>query len=422
MSQAQPARGSRGGRRSPSPVLIGVLFAVATAFGGATLGVVADWINGGAVRPWLVLTFFALFVSTLLIGVLLWRRRERSRQVFGTAYLIEELGSRWTPAETRAFRERVRAQFAVVLEVPGPCALDGWEWPLDDGAKQWSLKLDELVKAFLVVRGNDDELTANGLFVNAHYPVALALGARLVTARRDMPLGVRQRPSAGGRSGQIQTGYSDSRGTRRLHAAHSFELSDPVEDLETAYPGATLNGQYRWRLNLDVAASIGEGSVACDSYPVILLLRFTAQKWGTLEYAVPGLDGPPPPVAQVTNWADASFISGCVEVREYRLEHPAPSTAGMPAVIPWSAFPAVVRAAVDWIVMQAADCPGRTLFLGTVMPQEVGVGIGIRGPGRRTSEWPESLWPMIWPVGHPTIRNRFVIPNLNLGCRLVEPH
>lgn len=414
-SKRQVEKQTRGG--GASPVLIGVLFAVATAFGGAALGVLADWINSGGVRLWLLVTLPVLFVLVLSCGSYLWWRREQRRQANGTAYLIEELGSGWTPAETREFRTRVRSQFAAMLQVPGPYALDRWEWPLDHRAKEWGARLGELVKAFLVVRHNDDELTANGLFVNAHYPVGLALGARLVTARLNMPLGVRQRPFSG-RSGPV--GYATSLGTRRLLEAHSFEPNDPVQELEQAYPGASVQ-DFKWQMGLKLSTN-EELQDRVYQTPVVLLLRFTATKWGVLEYRLPDIDVTTPPDACVTNWADLSLQSGPAEVREFRLVHPAPQP-GREAhtLIPWAAYPALVRAAVDWIIRQAGNSEAHPLLLGACMPQEIGIGIGIRGAGRRANEWPVNLWPMIWPTGRdPMLKDRFIVPNLNLGGCLVK--
>ena len=77
----------------------------------------------------------------------------------------------------------------------------------------------------------------------------------------------------------------------------------------------------------------------------------------------------------------------------------------------WEAFPALVAEISAWIGRQAAGLKGRTFLLGTVLPPEVALGLGIDAGRANRHDWPEHLWPIVYNAGG---RN-LVIPGLDLG-------
>jgi hypothetical protein len=79
----------------------------------------------------------------------------------------------------------------------------------------------------------------------------------------------------------------------------------------------------------------------------------------------------------------------------------------------WEDFPFLTGLALDWIQGKAADPALRdhTLLLGTRVPNEVALGIGIRAGRQSCTGWPPELWPVIWKPN----KGPLVMTRLNLG-------
>jgi hypothetical protein len=132
-------------------------------------------------------------------------------------------------------------------------------------------------------------------------------------------------------------------------------------------------------------------------------VRLGSQRWGPLPGA--GTEAP----SLHLNIDDAAGVishrSLRITIHELRC---LPSPGGL---FPWSAIPSLVAASADWIERKSAELPGHTLLLGTIMPPETALGLGIIAGQTRSTGWPENLWPLIYRRD----KDSLVIPDLNLG-------
>jgi hypothetical protein len=79
-------------------------------------------------------------------------------------------------------------------------------------------------------------------------------------------------------------------------------------------------------------------------------------------------------------------------------------------LIAWNEYPAVATAVAVWIRDRAAVAgPHATILLGMLVPQEIGVGVGIVAAAMH--DWPTYLWPLIYDPQN----SHLVTVRLNLG-------
>lgn len=154
-------------RRSQRPLTAewrtGLLFALATAFLSAWLGLLPGsvdnavkngWAEGGqAWTSWLSVAFFGLGVVTFVLAARRWYVGQQVRAGRGTAYVIEEQAIAWRHEEKQWVLDELAGGFARVLRVPGPEALgERWRWQADErGAPEWDRRVDQLVHSFWAV-------------------------------------------------------------------------------------------------------------------------------------------------------------------------------------------------------------------------------------------------------------------------------
>jgi hypothetical protein len=155
---------------------------------------------------------------------------------------------------------------------------------------------------------------------------------------------------------------------------------------------------------------------AAHSHPVIvLLLRMTDQSWGPLR--PPSAHGAPvpgaPPVDVPVDDVPGIGVSGPLPAKiiEWRCAPPAGVDRHR-----WDDYETLAQAATNWIGQQAGALPGHILLLGSTMPPEVGVGIGMHLARAEALGWPDQLWPLVWSQ-----QRNFVIPNLDLGWVSTHP-
>jgi hypothetical protein len=376
--------------------------AVTLLLGGALGGVyslaTADWHTTGAwVQLWLTigLTVVAAAVATACLIVM--RGRDRMKARNGTAYLLKEEARGWDKDDASRFLAETQRQFARVITVPGPAALDrGWDWTLDDAAR-WDSRVDSLAVAFRALHADDDTASPSGLFMWAWWSVAMAFGLRVTAAERGLSLDVWQRPSFGRTSQQVPVPW-----TSRPHAFGSASdagglSAQPVE--------------VEWPVRLTVTPGGSPASIESRDVAV-LLIRIGHQVWG----GIPDASVTPSPEEGKHYDLHVRDASGaCVDgksdvmLHEFRYDVP-----GVPSV-PWSEFPALVAACADWLTRQAASLAGRTLLLGAVVPPEVALGLGIRAGRGSRGGWPSHLWPLMYSQA-----DCFVAPRLNLGTAPVD--
>jgi hypothetical protein len=390
---------------------------LATLFAGGALGIVPvlvteDW-NGGTAWAllWLAAGLAMLAAAALAVAEVARRGRDRMIRQNGTAYLIAEEARGWQASQNEGFIKDVRQRFARVIRLPGPYDMERWDWPLDDGARQWEAKMGELVRAFQVLdrdarssgsisraraAGRPGPGTPNGVFIWAWWAVAMAFGMRVTGMERGPVLDSWQRPSFG-RAGDVLP----ETWVQRPHRFGACEVAPDPLGLHMVEAG--------YEVELTVArrgrgrSSRGNGEVA------VLLVRFSRSPWGPLPLVTEE-----DPAAQLAlqvydtvGAAPAGTLPG--ELHELRC---VPPNGGFP----WADFPALVSETVVWVERKARELTGRTLLLGTVIPQEVGLGIGIlAGQQARRESWPAHLRPVIYD---PVTRG-LVVPNLELGTSAV---
>jgi hypothetical protein len=376
-------------------------------FAGGALAIVpalvtGDWKTGATWdQLWVAIILCVLALAFLTFSETARRGRDQMRQRNGTAYIIQEQARFWTPQNATQFREGIRRQFTRVIQVPGPVETSrGWDWPLDAGARDWDSKVDDLVRAFRVLSIDQSRqaVTPNGVFMWAWWAVAAAFGMRATAADRDLQLDVWQRPS-NARAGQVEPEVWAQQPHPFGSAALNGHLLPPV----TEHP---------WEAGLTVSRRGRSRAGAADAAISVLLVRFGGQEWGPLpEVAVP---------LPVGHRLDLHLYdaAGVIPARVSRVDLHELRCVPPGARFPWEAFPALAAEAAAWIERKTEELSGRTLLLGTVMPQEVGLGLGIlAGQESRRSAWPRHLWPIV----REPAKGELVVPHLDLGAASIDP-
>jgi hypothetical protein len=403
---------TRHDRLIPSAYWIAGLL-IAFALGNVPSLVTGDWKSAMTwVSLWLSVGATVLAVAAFAFADTVRRGREHMIARNGTAYIIQEQARFWDDDNAARFREGIRRQFARVIQVPGPVEVSrGWDWSLDSDAWQWDAKVDELVRAFRVLSidaTRDGTATPDGIFLWAYWAVATAFGMRVTAADRSAVLDVWQRPSRA-RAGEVDPEIWSQRPLRFVPApaapaagAAGRQFSEHLwpASLELTRIAPTTGGVHR---------GTGSGMVS------VLLLRFSASEWGPLPAVAEA--APRDQVALNLNCA-ASVLppgSSSAEIHELRC---VPPNGPSGAQFPWQQFPALAAGACSWIERKAKELDGHTLLLGTLLPQEVGLGLGVlAGQESRRACWPDRLWPII---RDPRDGGR-VVPNLNLGKTALDP-
>jgi len=387
--------------------LIGVTLTMAVACLGAALGVIPDLAADGHLWPpagarWPSLTIYGVAgLCTLAVGGLMWRTRNVLMRRRGTAYIIEELDARWTPEEKQSFLADVKRRFASRLDVPPVKEFDpDWDWSRDDRAHRWDERVGDLVRAFWTIRFADDRTTSNAPFVWAHWPVALAFGARAVSGRRGMELKVWQRPSFG------------RVGTRRevdwRAGPHTFDPTRSLEALSDVAPEVSVTeiarpARIRWE-------SQSAYPIATSRTVEIVVLRMNREPWGPLDLPAACDENERRAVELTVRDSAGLGMPDSLEVtlREWRC-----LTAD--GVLPWQAYPALVRAAAARLTSIPMDA-GVTTLVGVVAPQEITLGLGIHAGGVASGAWPAHVWPLVHRSG-----TTFIVPKLDLGWSSLNP-
>ncbi len=376
-----------------------------TAIGaGISLPVIGRDEPGFVVLAWLVVV---LLLVAVVFGVDSWQSAQRYTYLLtcrGTAYVVDSPAQDWHPELKDAFLQGARSEFADVVNVPGPTGLTTWGWPRDNRAKQWSAAVDDLVLSSRTIWANDDPATPNSVVCWAWWAVAMAWASRLSVADRGLKLSIRQRPSRGG-EGRIdvpdwaQTDHTFATVTSiglalgtvcspRAAVLHLHDAPSPIAT-ESVDPAAPVDSA---RMAIAAGAPV----------PVrVLLVRMTHQEWSDL---TPTDDSGPVEV-HLDNRSGQPWAAGesRVEFHEWRCLRP-PG-----AMHAWQTYPQLVHEITEWIA-DTADPHGLN-FLGMLVPQEVGLGIGIHVARRSPSQWPTQLWPIIPPtIKHPTL----LVPGLSL--------
>lgn len=388
--------------------LIPVGYGAFALFAGGTLGVVpalvtGDWKTGATWdQLWVAIILAVLALAFLASGEIARRGRDRMRERNGTAYIIQEQARFWTAENATRFREGIRRQFARVIQVPGPVETGrGWDWPLDAGARDWDSRVDELVGAFRVLSIDQSRETAtpNGVFIWAWWAVAMAFGMRVTAADRGLKLDVWQRPS-NARAGEVEPELW----VQRPHQFASAAVPDG-----RPLPRVT---EHPWKAELTVSRRGRPGAGAEDGQVTVLLVRFGRQEWGPLPQVAVAL--PDDHQLDLQLHDSAGVAPGGVTCADlYELRCVPPDTQ-----FPWHQFPSLAAQAAAWIEQKTNELPGRILLLATVVPQEVGLGLGIlAGQESRRPAWPRHLWPIV----REPATGKLVVPHLDLGAAAVDP-
>lgn len=395
----------------------GLLFGF--ALGNVPSLVTGDWKSGSTVVS-LGLSVGATVIAVVVFALTeITRRGQRGMlESRGTAYIIQEFARFWDKDTAARFREGIRRQFARVVQVPGPAELDrAWDWSLDEDAVDWDAKADELVRAFRVLALDEArasaEPTPNSVFLWAYGAIATAFGMRVTAADRELVLDVWQRPSKA-RSGEVEP---------QIWAQRPYRFKQVLGGLGTA-PEFT---ERTWSATLEdtrIAPQRGTVSRGAVRPVAVLLLRFSAEEWGPLP---PVTEEPEGPLTLRLRTAVHLPVGGPgpgrgpdgkpqVDIYELRCVPPL-NTVDQPE-FPWDQFPALAAKAAAWIEAKAKELGDHTLLLGTAMPQEVSLGLGIHaGQVSRRSAWPAELWPIVFNPG----TRGLVAPNLQLGTVAVDP-
>lgn len=378
---------------------------VATLLLGAVLGTFLPMTGGAwnAVLLWVCLGLTVVAVLAFACSEVARRNRDRMLRENGTAYVIYEDDRGWTPQDVTRFLDGVTRQFARVVRLPGPRKLArGWDWSLrPEAARQWDSRTDELVRAFRVISQDEKTgapATPDGVFVWAWWAVAVAFGMRVTAADRGLSLDVWQRPS---RSREAAV-YPE------VWAQRPHRFAGPAPAAPAAVPYKV--SERVWQADLSVTRW-GQGRLGADSARVaVLLVRFSSSQWGP----VPPVDVPVPEDERLDlKLYDSTGVVRTgpvpVEIHELRCVPPEGGFA-------WDAFPALAARAVTWIKETAGKIESElerpTLLLGTLMPQEVGLMIGLQArQDERHGSWPAHLWPVLAESANYDL----VVPNLDLG-------
>lgn len=389
----------------PSAVAMATLF-LGAALGGLPALVASSWQDPQTrIAVWTAIALGIVGLVSLLATWLMWRGRKRILRRNGTAYVIQEAARGWSADDSRAFLASAKRQFARMIEVPGPGKLSGsWDWPLSEGAQDWDSKVTELVRAFQALRCDDDPVTPKGLFMWAWAPVAIAFGARATAADRGLVLDVWQRPSRG-RAGHVEMAPWSQR-------PHRLGSGQQLQTITEVLPDS-IPHEYRWPVQVIIkspeatAGAVPKKSHSDGEMPVILLVRLGSQSWGPVPDVSAGAD-PVSPLTLVLEDAGGLSRGGTfrTEIRELRIMPPAGSM-----LFPWTAYPALVGEAAAWIRRQTAEAKERPTMIGTILPPEVALGLGIAAAQNTAPAWPNYLWPIV----PKPVSTEFVVPRLNLG-------
>jgi hypothetical protein len=397
---------------------------IAFALGNVPSLVTGDWKSGTTwASLWLSIGSAVLAAIAFALAETARRRRDAMIEQNGTAYIIQEQARFWDKDTAGRFREGIRRRFARVIQVPGPVeASRGWDWSLDGDASHWDGKADELVRAFRVLaidKDRDATITPNGVFLWAYWAVAMAFGMRLTAIDRDTVLDVWQRPSRA-RAGQVDPETWAQR-PHRFTSAPELPRALQAAQQAAGTPGPGTSGpelaEHVWPVELEVSragrSQRGARHSAGNGDACVLLLRFSESAWGPL----PAVSAPQPQGSLSLHLRAAAGLAlagaSAAELHELRCVPPS-SPSG--AQFPWEQFPALAAEAAGWIERKAKELDGRTLLLGTLLPQEVGLGLGIlAGQESRRATWPQHLWPIILD---PPSRD-LVIPALDLGTAAI---
>lgn len=361
---------------------------VAGALGTTALG----GLVGG---NWLIAVCAVGAVGALLYG---WRATRLRRDLdvkTGSAYLLLAKADGWH-GDVLQQDDITRIGKAYSRQYMVMSARDlthAWAWPYaGEGLLRWSGGVDDQVTAFRVLHHVDDQSTPNNVFAYLPWPAAMAWSARLLSSAPGLSLKVAHR-SSGARQGLIRASLTEP--------ALDFR---PQEASVSEFVGRELPPR-RARLKItQVGPSSTSGVVLTGkaaTLPVrILLVRMTGGTWSTLTY-----DTPAGEVLDLTLAAPSKLglPETCeAELLEWQL-------LPKEAFHEWTDFPALVRAARDWVAARAVH-EGITL-LGTLLPQECSVGLGI-DIAASDRGWPASIWPIY-------IADRDLppcIPDLDLGA------
>jgi hypothetical protein len=364
--------------------------AVGTALLGAALGVAPDLMGSTFDAPDFGprlatgLVFFFAGSVALWTAYRRWRRRTFLLHDRGTLYVVDSPLETWTSEDKDAYLRAAEPEFADFSTVPGPTGLSSWRWPLGDArAQRWSDAVDDLVISFRSVWLNDDRSTPNSVVCWAAFPVAVAWTARALAAERVLPLAIRQRPSVG------RVGPGDlpkwSQGT------HSFDAPGHAQRRGVTCP---VREAVVTLIDREPASGVWPARVR------ILLIRTTGETWERLEAD----DATGPVTLRIANRSGHSWGGGGpAELHEWR-------RLALPSRFhPWASYPHLADEIVGWIA-QTAD-PDALNLVGMLVPQEVGLGIGIHIARRDQNRWPGALWPIVKPSQH----HELVVPGLDLG-------
>lgn len=385
--------------------MITSLSASVTLILGAVLGALPALLVGSWGDPqtrletWVLIGFGAVGLTAGGTAIALYRKRRWVLCKNGTAYVIRELSTEWDRQDERIFLDSAGRYFARVINVPGPGQLGRfWDWPLGPGAQHWNGKVDELARSFQALRSADDARTPNGILMWAPWAVAVAFGLRVTAADRDLVLDVWQRPSHG-RAGDVEAVI----GTQR---PHRFGYAEPPP-LDEVLPGPAPR-EVTWHPKLTATQRGADARGPASSHVSVLLLRLGCQKWGSL----PEVGTEPQPAHGLHLHIDdaAGVTANCrsSSITIHELQYSPPSGGRFP----WNSIPSLVAASADWIERKSADLAGHTLLLGTAMPPETALGLGITAGHAHRTRWPENIWPLVY---QPTA-DSLVVPDLNLGA------
>jgi hypothetical protein len=352
-------------------------------------------------------------ISALLAAFSAWwalavRHDARTR---GAVYIVRELGGSWEDDQVQfeAFLGQMTHDFGAVREVPGPTALHRWYWPLDTGAQEWDKRVDEVVTSLRIMRRGDNSAAQQSVVAWARWPVGMAMMARMLAAERGGPgLLIRQRVSDG-------RAPSAGRVDPRQHAL----AFDPTPARPHAGVDITHSGTIRMsRIIRRPGAPRGPRPTRVR----ILLLRLTTASWGPLAGLVGSIPRSlaPYPLAQPgTAAAEAALsfslvvvdalgtgITGTADcvIREWQCVPPEGGHR-------WEDFEALAAGAIGWISAQVPRQDDELLLLGSTMPQEIGLGLGVHVRRLEREAWPDHLYPLVWDGD----AGGFVIPRLDLG-------
>lgn len=365
--------------------LLAACASTAWLLAGAALGTVSTLPSGGshAGQTWIVLWVTIALTVILFTALAIVRKgRDGMLRQNGIAYFVRERARGWQDDQPGGFMDEARRRFVSVIEVAGPAQLgESWEWPIDDGARQWDGKLDELARSFRsLYLANKATAATSTVFIYSYWAVAVALGARLTAADRALELAVGQRPSDA-RAGKVSPDLW-------AHTPQSF--TDPR--LVPAVLDRPGSGEFTSSLRLTVTGRRGAKARQATEIS-LLLLRFGRQDWTPPEHVI--------------NRADLG-LTGTLDVQLHELRCVPPPGETRFA---WEDYPALAIAAADWIERKAAELTGHTLLLGAIMPQEVGLGLGICVGQVKRTRWPRHLWPLIYQ----NKTDPYVVPHLDLG-------